>query len=166
MLRNMLGALSAIVAFSSSAFAANTFELKFFDVDDTMKAFITNADYTSQLVLERGFGANYPAIDITPYVADGLNTIELKLYNGSAGYTYGYDFLIDSVSYQSGQCGTFNTFGCDNNSYAKGLVWSETITFNHGVVSGIPEPSTWLMMIIGFGLVGVAGIKRTKTLVL
>ena len=43
------------------------------------------------------------------------------------------------------------------------LIGGGSITgFNQAMVSGIPEPRTWAMLVIGFGLMAVAGFKRRR----
>ena len=32
--------------------------------------------------------------------------------------------------------------------------------FNQSMTSGVPEPRTWAMMLIGFGLMGFIGFKK------
>jgi hypothetical protein len=46
-----------------------------------------------------------------------------------------------------------------SNPFASG---TGTFTYNY-TPSGVPEPSTWLSMILGFGLVG-AGLRRRRSL--
>jgi hypothetical protein len=47
-------------------------------------------------------------------------------------------------------------------------IWNTDVTgiglsgFRHNVVSGVPEPATWAMMIGGFGLIGVALRRRPR----
>ena len=35
--------------------------------------------------------------------------------------------------------------------------------FNQSMTSGVPEPSTWAMMAIGFGLIGLAGMRKARS---
>src|SRR5215211_2448562 len=127
-LRTLSCALVAGVLAAASAPAnASTYLLKFYHVDDDMSAYITNSAFSQKLLFSKGFGADYPYVDISSYVRDGINALTLTLINGPAGYTYGYDFKIDGTSYASAACGIFNTYGCDADSYAKGLVWSTNI---------------------------------------
>jgi hypothetical protein len=44
-----------------------------------------------------------------------------------------------------------------------GMVPGSTITgFNLAMESGIPEPKTWALMAIGFGLLGLMGVRRSR----
>ena len=148
---------------------AATYLLKFYNVDDDMSAYITNSDYSQSLLFSKGFGQDYPYVDISPYVRNGINTLSLMLSNGPKGYTYGYDFKIDNVTYASGSCGIFNTYGCNADSYDQGLVWSTNIRFKGnrptdfpGVSGAVPEPASWAMMIIGFGAIGAFARKSKE----
>ena len=35
--------------------------------------------------------------------------------------------------------------------------------FNQSMTSGVPEPSTWAMLAIGFGLIGLAGMRKARS---
>ena len=150
-------AFGAAMLLSSAANAANVYTLRLFQVDDLMQAYITNSYHLGTLMFEKTFAPDHPAVGISPFITTGLNTIDLALFNGPSGYTYGYDFQINGVSFAKDSCGTFNMGGCDNDRYGEGLVWTDKIRFNvdsNGYVSGVPEPATWAMMITGFGMAG------------
>ncbi len=38
----------------------------------------------------------------------------------------------------------------------------ETVALNNIVVGGVPEPSTWAMMLLGFAGLGFAALRRNK----
>lgn len=149
--------------------SAATYLLKFYQVDDDMSAYITNSDYSHQLLFSKGFGADYDYVDISSYVRDGINALTLTLNNGPKGWTYGYDFKVDGVSYASGACGAFNTHGCNADSYDQGLVWSTNVRFKGsspvgtpGDAGAVPEPASWAMMIAGFGMIGALTRKHRR----
>ena len=149
--------------------SASTYLLKFYQVDDDMSAYITNSDYNQELLFSKGFGADYDYVDISSDVRDGINALTLTLVNGIKGYTYGYDFKIDGLSYASGACGVFDTTGCDADSYDQGWVWSTNIKFKGtspssvpGGSGAVPEPASWAMMIAGFGMIGGLTRKRYR----
>jgi hypothetical protein len=168
------GVAAGVLAMASAPSEAATYLLKFYQVDDDMSAYITNSDYSQQLLFSKGFGADYDYVDISSYVRDGINALTLTLNNGPAGWTYGYDFKIDGVSYASGSCGVFNTHGCNADSYDQGLVWSTNVRFKGsspvsvpgggtGAGAGaVPEPASWAMMISGFGMIGCLTRKRRR----
>ena len=153
-------AAAGLLAMSGQANAA-TYLLKFYQVDDDMSAYITNSEFSQQLLFSKGFGLDYDYVDISSYVRDGINALSLTLNNGPKGWTYGYDFKIDGTTYASGSCGVFNTHGCNADSYDQGLVWSTNVRSKGSSPAGapdgagaVPEPASWAMMIAGFGLVG------------
>ncbi|MBP1806593.1 hypothetical protein [Rubellimicrobium aerolatum] len=131
---------------AAGAASASTYELKFFDVDDVMSAYISNDDLTEELMFSRPFGHDYDYVDITSFVRDGLNTILLTLENGPSGYSYGYDFTIDGASYASGHCGIFNTYGCDADRYGTGEVWRTEIAFTASDVAPVPLPASMALL--------------------
>jgi hypothetical protein len=46
---------------------------------------------------------------------------------------------------------------------ALNLVGGGSITgFNQSMESGVPEPSTWAMLMAGFGLLGLAGWRKRQ----
>lgn len=153
-------AAAGLVLTASQAYAADIFDLRFFDVDDTMTAEISNSLFTNVEVNRANFSQDNPYVDISSYVAPGANSLNIKLFNGPAGYTYGYDLRKNGVSIAMDQCGVWNTFGCDNDRYAQGLVFTRQISFDGGgmqdeaTTAAVPEPSTWMMMIGGFGFIG------------
>ena len=89
---------------------------------------------------------------------------------GSSGSCYavgcGYTGWIGS-NYTIGSGGAYQLrFGVTNvgdNSFQSGLAFAG-ITINDTPVGGVPEPATWAMMILGFGVVGHAlrGARRTR----
>lgn len=170
-LKTLSCAIGAMVlALGSVPASASTYLLKFYQVDDDMSAYITNSDFNQQLLFSKGFGADYDYVDISSYVRDGINALTLTLTNGPKGWTYGYDLKIDGTSYASGACGVFNTHGCNADSYDQGLVWSTNVRFKGasptsapGGAGAVPEPSSWAMMIAGFGMVGGLTRKRKRT---
>ncbi len=164
------GVAAGVLAMGAVPASASTYLLKFYQVDDDMSAYITNSDYNQELLFSKDFGADYDYVDISSYVRDGTNALTLTLINGIKGYTYGYDFKIDGVSYASGACGVFDTTGCDADSYDQGWVWSTNIKFKGtspssvpGGSGAVPEPASWAMMIAGFGMIGGLTRKRSRS---
>ncbi len=107
--------------------------LRFYNVDDVLDAFMTNADYSSVPVLSAGFMQDTGVVDITPFTRSGGNSLLLRLTNGGSGWTYGYQFLIDSAIREQDACGTVNVFGCNGNDQTSGVVWTHTISFDNCV---------------------------------
>jgi hypothetical protein len=159
-------ALTLSMSGVTTAKAAEIFTLKLFHIDDAMKVDITNSFYLGQNILNVGFGNSHPEFDITPYVKKGQNTLDLRLYNGPAGWTYGYDFKRNGVTVSAEDCGTFNIYGCNKDEYKQGLVWTKSINFTayeDGSVPSVPEPASWALMLIGFGFAGYSLRRRNPS---
>jgi hypothetical protein len=154
---------SLLVSWSASADPIYT--LQFFNVDDVMSGYITNADYADQLVLQTDFLQDSGNVDISNYVTPGLNDLLVQDYNFSQGWTYGYDFQIDGVTVASGSCGTANSVGCDNNIETEDneIVFSTDIQFtvpdpSPPPPSDVPEPSSLALLLSG--MLGLGGIRN------
>jgi hypothetical protein len=108
----------------------DAFTLRFFDVDDVLSAYITNSEFTNQLILRSSFGEVTTDVEFSDFVRSGVNTIHLELINTSPGqgWTYGYDFKVNGKSQDFDQCGTFNRVGCQNDE-SQGVVWTHDIEF-------------------------------------
>ena len=157
-------AICAIVlgtGFLSTPASATVYTLDLYNVDDVMTAYITNSAYTNFEILQTTFLQNSGAVNISAFVLPGMNDITIQDYNEGQGWTYGYNFSINSVPFAVGSCGTANIYGCDNNEQGpiNSIAFSTEIKFN---VSGVPEAGTWLMMLFGFAGLGFAGYRRTS----
>ena len=169
LLRNVL--TFPLLIMPIAAYCIPIYTMHFFHADDQMDGFITNSAHNQTLFLTCNFGADCGVFDFTSFVTPGINTLTVQDFNGptvgplgpisgSAGYTYGFDFQIDGVTYDSASCGTFNTYGCNNDSYQTGLVYSHTIQFNGP--SPVPSPGTFSLTAIG--LLAFASIRRKELL--
>jgi hypothetical protein len=137
------------------------YTLRLFNVDDVMSAYITNADYTDQLVLQATFLQDTGNVDISRYIEPGLNDLLIQDYNFFQGWTYGYDFEINGASYASGSCGTANVFGCNDNAQGPDnqVVFSTNIQFDApSPPSRIPEPSSLASLLSG--LLSLMAMRR------
>lgn len=87
-------------------------------------------------------------------------------FNAGTGNAAGTFFQLDGSLVPGSflDTGTAPLITTSNNGVAGQLVFQVR---NGGVVvppvDGVPEPATWALMIIGFGLVGVASRRRTAT---
>jgi hypothetical protein len=168
-MRNITSVLCALwlgAGVVSTPVSAAVYTLDLYNVDDVMTAYITNSTYTSQEILQATFLQNTGSVNISGFVKPGMNDITIQDYNYYQGWTYGYNFSIDSVPFAVGSCGTANSYGCDNNAQSpiNSIVFSTDVKFN---VGGVPEASTWTMMLLGFAGLGFAvyhqrGRKGTK----
>jgi hypothetical protein len=162
--------MSAVLLGTAPQASANTYTLQFFQIDDVMTASITNSAYNQQQMLQESFAAAGPVVDISSFVQPGFNDIHITDCNGpcpgftgNAGWAYGYIFQVNGMTYASAQCGVFNTYGCNQNSYQQGIVFSTDITFTAPGGSGVsatPLPPTWTMMFLGLGVLGFMGYRR------
>lgn len=142
--------LFTTATFCGPCFASPVYDLRLYNVDDVLSAYIINANYSNQLILQELFLGDTGYVNISSYIAPGANDIFLQLYNGPQGWTYGYDFTINGTTFDSGACGTINIFGCNNNEYVSGYVWSQDILFNAvGTNTAIPEPASGSLLIGG-----------------
>lgn len=133
------------------------------DQNDGMHIFQDVEDYTRNI--------RYPAIAIQDgkvlgvggkmYDSGGSNRPMLKMgYTMGSGYRDCYRECIEyfepaSFSSQFAISAGEGFYGNYYNSQGFDGIWD----FDGSVVAMVPEPSTWAMMIIGFGLVG-AGLRR------
>jgi hypothetical protein len=88
-------------------------------------------------------------------------TFTIDVLDMGGGLLGSYQFLVAS--------GAATFFGVVSDT-AMGGVWvrqaggyavMDNVSFGEGGPGGIPEPATWAMMILGFGLVGFAARRRT-----
>ena len=160
-------ALCAGVFSNNNVANADVYTLDFYNVDDLMTGYITNSKNIDTPILQVSFLGNSGPVDISPYVTDGLNDIHIQEYNDYQGWTFGYTFAINGSTVSSGSCGVANYFGCNNNAQGpiNAVVFATDIQFNvaNSVVRGVPEPSTWVMMLLGFAGIGLTGYRRIKT---
>ena len=166
-LKSMFGraciGLFASMTIAVSAASASVYTLQFYNIDDTMTGYITNSSFSSQQILQANFLQNTGPVDISSFVRSGSNDLLVTDYNGPQGWTYGFDFKIDGVTYNSGVCGVANSVGCNNNdqSHTNQIVYSHDIVFDvTTVTAAVPEPSTWVMLLLGFAGLGFAAYRR------
>ena len=96
---------------------------------------------------------NASGVDVGAVSSTGLNLLPSQfLISGSRSFDFTTSLAAgQSVSFFVGPAGTFN-------SDTTGLLLR--VSDVAAVVAAVPEPSTWLMMILGFGLVG--GTLRSR----
>jgi hypothetical protein len=75
-------------------------------------------------------------IEITGYLLDGDNTIELTDENGPEnGWAYGFDLKRDDSIIWSDSCGKAGSYGCEYGNLMRGLVYRNIITLKLVMVS-------------------------------
>mgnify|MGYP000246166055 CR=1 FL=1 len=90
--------------------------VRVFNVDDVSRVKVNGRE-----VLSVGYYQERD-IDITPYLREGQNTIELILENTGGGWTYGYELKKGGVVIWSDSCGSVGREGCNRNDQTKGIV--------------------------------------------
>ena len=115
------------------------------------------------------FGGSVRAFSFDYSTVDNYNTLTINYTDGTFGTVTGTD-ILGAGQANGSQSGSFivngngqlissirldtssNAFEVDNLSVSRNI-------------GGIPEPTTWIMMIAGFGLVGVGMRRRTNNAV-
>ena len=152
-----------VASLASPILATDSFAVRLYDVDDVMSAYITNSTYSKQLLFTANFNQDFGYVDISSYVAPGTNDILLQLFNGPAGWTYGYDFTINGLSFEADHCGVFNTIGCKDSDLSKGLVWAHDIVFDvQTTLQPIPEPGSAALVLAGLGMLLAFGSRLRR----
>jgi hypothetical protein len=101
------------------------------------------------------------------YVVDGADTL-----NGQSTSVVGTDIRnFDSLVLSGPDSFSFNGFGTDNVIGPFGMAEVLSLTLQPGAAVGVqgvamisvPEPRTWVMAGVGFGLLGLIGFKRSRS---
>ncbi|GHF23594.1 hypothetical protein GCM10017044_17690 [Kordiimonas sediminis] len=125
-------------------FGGLSFSGDYFDPGEILEVVIGSAPGVGDI-------ADFEIENDNPYVLGGFSTS-----SGFGGELMtGDDVIFAQVSFLSGSA----------NVTAMGLAFDDGeryYSFSGNIVSGVPEPSTWLMMIMGFGVVGVAVRRRRQ----
>jgi hypothetical protein len=102
-----------------------------YNVDDIAKVKVNG-----QLIATMSLRQDSGWIEITGYLLEGDNTIELTDENGpEAGWAYGFDLKRDDSIIWSDSCGTPGSPGCDYNDLTRGLVYRNIITLKLVTIS-------------------------------
>jgi len=110
--------------------------LRVFNVDDVSKAKINGRE-----ILSVGY-YNERELDITGYLMEGKNSIDLTLENISAGWTYAYTLRQGNNVIWNESCGRVGVEGCRNNDQTKGIVARHVINLSlTGPAISTPTPS-------------------------
>jgi hypothetical protein len=139
--------------------AADIITLRLFNVDDVMSAYISNTSFDEQLILQADFQQDTGFVDITGFLRPGSNNILLTDFNVGGTWSYGFDLKDNGVTIDSGSCGVAGVSGCNGDDRTVGLVFSEDPQPGNG--GAIPEPETWMLVMLGFGAAG-SGLRRSR----
>lgn len=124
--------------------------------------------------LINGFGGDFnasagghgPGITVLLFNGDDqVDTLDLSIPNGNGYSFWGLvsDEAFDSVKLVLGTSGNYGTQGYGKKPKKSTEVYKlDDLRFGtiQDVAGGVPEPSTWAMMILGFGLIG--GVMRRR----
>jgi len=136
-------------------------------VEDTYFGFVNNSGHAiSSLFLSSSnqtiFGFDGDGIDASPYNAPG-NASDNTGYGGPNSFFSGI-----SANQQSGTVNfvtalqSYNSSGtCTTGPCTAYFSLEEPVTLNT-FVAGVPEPSTWAMMLLGFAGIGFMAYRRKK----
>jgi hypothetical protein len=75
--------------------------------------------------------------------------------------SYGSDSRLSDTATYAGQ--TFSSLGATPGKYEWTWGPGANQTFTLEIGNAVPEPSTWAMMIAGFGLLGLLGYRKTRS---
>lgn len=147
----LAGPLLVMTMLATPALFADTFQVRLFNTDDILKAYLTNSNVSSLLVATNTYGLDTHLIDITALLATGANTLDFNLDNLLFGYAWGVQvYMNTSTLLYETTCGTQGVFGCNNNDQA--LFLNRPIgQFQINVPA--PEPNTIVLMFSGLAVV-------------
>lgn len=117
-------------------------------------------DTTLLQLLSAAPGSNLPGSDDPNnyFFSDLGGGLGFLTFAGTAGFT-GNDATIFTATFQTLAAGTANFVAAGDyyqDASGNAVPFQGIGSVTVSAVSAVPEPGTWLMMIVGFGLVGVA----------
>ena len=159
--------------FVAAAITASAFALP---AHATLLSFAITGDYTASFQIDsnpapavRDSGRGFVILDVEGNFPGALAGIaDLTFYNSAlGGGLYIYDFYADSTllltdgpQLYSGSedAPIFNTGTFALSDFSG--TGTYTLTISNPNVAAVPEPATWGMMILGFGMIGAASRSR------
>ena len=170
---NILFAEDDVDGLSVIGMTQNGYQLTF----TTMTGQILTTPSSGQARIETASGSDLTSIEITPTSGGGFDFIEFNLFQGGnpgSLYVYAYDqygnFFDETFSGNlNGENFTFASTDADQYITKIGFTGSPGISDIRQIRVGpevttppVPEPSTWAMMLFGFGALGFAMRRRRK----
>ena len=117
----------------------------------------TGSDIIDHRVSDDGLSTTSTTDNYMYHTVDDVAGTLLSSINWGPAFTYAASRNDGTNAYF--QFSTRNNATGDEEEYANGLMNIQSVTV--ASVGAIPEPGTWLMMIVGFGMVG-ASIRSTR----
>lgn len=148
----LAGAFFVMTVLATPALFADTYQVRLYNTDDALRAYLTNSNVTSLLVASNTYGADTGLIDITALLAPGTNTLDFKLDNTQGGYTWGVQvYKNTSTLLYHIECGVTGVSGCNSNDqtlFSNRLIGETQIN-----TPAVPEPATIALMFSGLAIV-------------
>ncbi len=118
-----------------------------------------------------GSGYSQVRLSANPVLGGNLRVVELPGFTLAVGQTF---VILDDINISLPVTGTFanvgvgnlytdavgNTFLVNYTAYAAGSVVPNDVSLT--VVSVVPEPSAWVMLVTGTGLLGLGFLRRRR----
>lgn len=153
-----VGALAAVMAALSGPVQAGTFvQLRLYNADDLLTAFIDNGEFSHLQILQAAYAEDTGFVDISSFIRPGDNHIWFTNINYEGVWSYAYELKVNGVMVDAESCGLLGVAGCNNNDTTVGLVYEKDPK-----VRPVPEPSAWALLLSGFAGVG-AVLRRRRS---
>jgi hypothetical protein len=132
-------------------------EQHFHEIDSAFYGYLSNG--TGALLNDRNTDIFLRAVNGSAFQ---LSSFDIASGMGSAFTVTGYlgGNVVGTTSGTLGNFTTFAGFGSNidrvvfNGTGGDGGFQLDNIVLNNGVAGAVPEPATWLMMLLGFGVIG------------
>jgi hypothetical protein len=151
----------AFLVTGSNAFRLNGLRLTSVDADDTAQVFGINLDGS---FVDLGFGFGNSAVSTPQGIADGtirggaggelLGLVNTDANGGTSDFSFANGTRFTRYLITTRIPGNTTYLGTLGQGYAL-----------QGLTATVPEPQSWMMLITGFGLVGVAARRRKRAVV-
>lgn len=151
------GSVDYIGSYWQASDGSRSLDLAGSSLGSISQTFATNAGQAYRIFFDVSRNPDAGVVPRAGFINVGLGDVEI-LY-GNPGTTRSnmlwesrfYDFVADGPS-------TTLTFSADEGTSASYF----GLALDNVSIAGVPEPATWAMMILGFGLIGGAMRRRTR----
>lgn len=108
-----------------------------------------------------------PSIVLTPgeYLVGGVSDTNNYTWDNVGFYT-DPNITYDDNRWFSTSAGAAATFNTTVRNDVRDGYWGPNLFFGEPVFAGVPEPTTWAMLILGFGLIGASMRVRSRKVAL